>query len=420
MKTFLILFALIISSGSLAHAECLETVQQFSGGTCNLVKKNMIGGSFYACQQANGCNTNAYVCHLGWTGYYAEAVPANGTRDDEMAVNQTASKMQSDCQDSKSGTTAVTKPKQKHPKACVAPQTPAADPDDGCVDPTPDAKTAAATTAVSSCTGQADGTSCVDSNKVAGSCKSEVCLVAAPAPGGAAANGAYNSDSDADAACKADPTKKFVMVKQLGGFVGDKDSGTYVQHQCNGANGDAKGIVGAEGYSGTTGPTMSVDDIYKKNISDSAQKARDDAANYTAQAKKESDAATDLQDQETKILNGDLSGVAKDPKAPSTAPAPPPIAGGTTLSGLGGGAFGGSGGLGGGGNADPSTPVSGTNGLGGGGGGCGSGGTVASGGSGVVIISSTRTAASTTGSPTVTTSGSNTIYKFTGTGSITY
>ena len=42
------------------------------------------------------------------------------------------------------------------------------------------------------------------------------------------------------------------------------------------------------------------------------------------------------------------------------------------------------------------------------------------GGSGVVILRSTRIAASTTGSPTYTTSGSNHIYKFTGTGSITY
>jgi hypothetical protein len=42
------------------------------------------------------------------------------------------------------------------------------------------------------------------------------------------------------------------------------------------------------------------------------------------------------------------------------------------------------------------------------------------GGSGVVILRSTRQAASTTGSPTYTTSGSNHIYKFTGNGSITY
>ena len=40
--------------------------------------------------------------------------------------------------------------------------------------------------------------------------------------------------------------------------------------------------------------------------------------------------------------------------------------------------------------------------------------------SGIVILRSTRVAASTTGSPTYTTSGSNHIYKFTGTGSITF
>jgi hypothetical protein len=42
------------------------------------------------------------------------------------------------------------------------------------------------------------------------------------------------------------------------------------------------------------------------------------------------------------------------------------------------------------------------------------------GGSGVVIISATRAAVSTTGSPTVTTSGGRTIYTFTGSGSIRF
>ena len=102
---------------------------------------------------------------------------------------------------------------------------------------------------------------------------------------------------------------------------------------------------------------------------------------------------------------------------------------GTSLYYAGGGGSGGdatigSGGLGGGGTGAKSlgTPTSGSANTGGGGGGKRGDDAPAagSGGSGVVIISSLRTAASTTGSPTVTTSGSYTIYTFTGGGTITF
>jgi hypothetical protein len=43
-----------------------------------------------------------------------------------------------------------------------------------------------------------------------------------------------------------------------------------------------------------------------------------------------------------------------------------------------------------------------------------------SGGSGVVILASAVAASATTGSPTITTSGGKTIYKFTGAGTITF
>jgi hypothetical protein len=80
----------------------------------------------------------------------------------------------------------------------------------------------------------------------------------------------------------------------------------------------------------------------------------------------------------------------------------------------------GSGGSGGGGNGQQGTGGSGTANLGGGGG--GSEGTLGGdGGKGVVILSmlTTKYSGTTTGSPTVTTSGSNTILKFTGSGSYT-
>ena len=97
-----------------------------------------------------------------------------------------------------------------------------------------------------------------------------------------------------------------------------------------------------------------------------------------------------------------------------------------TYAGGGGGGSGGTpgtGGSGGGGNGNSGLgpAASGTTNLGGGGGGCrNDGSTGGNGGSGVVIVSSTQEAVSTTGSPTATTSGANYIYKFTGSGSITY
>ena len=88
--------------------------------------------------------------------------------------------------------------------------------------------------------------------------------------------------------------------------------------------------------------------------------------------------------------------------------------------GGGGGPSSGIGGDGGGGNGASSGGVSGTANTGGGGGGTDPG-TAGSGGKGVVILSVPTTSYSsiTTGSPTVTTSGSNTILQFNGSGSYT-
>ncbi len=58
--------------------------------------------------------------------------------------------------------------------------------------------------------------------------------------------------------------------------------------------------------------------------------------------------------------------------------------------------------------------------VGGGGGGGGGKNAGATGGSGVVIIRSNLPATSTSGSPTVTTTGSDTVYRFTGSGTIVF
>ena len=96
-----------------------------------------------------------------------------------------------------------------------------------------------------------------------------------------------------------------------------------------------------------------------------------------------------------------------------------------TYAGGGGGssytASGGSGGTGGGGNGSGGgTGTAGTNGLGGGGGGSAYPNNGPTGGSGVVIISlPTGFAATTTGTVTVTTNGTNTVYTFTSSGTLT-
>ena len=89
--------------------------------------------------------------------------------------------------------------------------------------------------------------------------------------------------------------------------------------------------------------------------------------------------------------------------------------------GGGGGASGGSGGSGGGGNGGNTASSGGMNTGGGGGGGTFSGGTGAAGGSGVCILSvpTANYSGITTGTPTITTSGSNTIMKFTISGTYT-
>jgi len=80
------------------------------------------------------------------------------------------------------------------------------------------------------------------------------------------------------------------------------------------------------------------------------------------------------------------------------------------------------GGMGGGGNGSPSSPVAGATNTGGGGGGTGNTNPAPAGGSGVVILaypSTFATAASTTGSPTLSTVNGYNVYKFTASGSIT-
>lgn len=99
------------------------------------------------------------------------------------------------------------------------------------------------------------------------------------------------------------------------------------------------------------------------------------------------------------------------------------LGGGYGAQGLATGLCGGSGGSGGGGAGDSgsSTGTAGTANTGGGGGGGGNGALGGAGGSGIVIlkIATSNYSGTTTGSPTVTTSGSNTILQYTGSGTYT-
>jgi hypothetical protein len=118
--------------------------------------------------------------------------------------------------------------------------------------------------------------------------------------------------------------------------------------------------------------------------------------------------------------SGSQSGAGGSGSASSITGSSVTYAGGGGGSTTAEGSSAGSGGSGGGGAGGNSSGTSGTANLGGGGGASQSG-TAGSGGKGVVILSmlTTKYSATSTGSPTVTTSGSNTILTFTGSGSYT-
>jgi hypothetical protein len=226
------------------------------------------------------------------------------------------------------------------------------------------------------------------------------------------AGGAGGTGGTSGAAATAGQNSVFSNITSTGGGVGSRTSNTGDSGGGNGGSGGGGGGSGSNLMTGGTGNTPATSPSQGNNGGSNSSFI---ASPYPAGGGGGATSAG------ANAVNGTTSGAGGAGTASSISGSSVTYAGGGGGGSFGGGTAGAGGAGGGGAGSGTTNGTAGTANTGGGGGGAINTGTGGAGGSGVVILSipTANYSGTTTGSPTVTTSGSNTILTFTGSGSYT-